>query len=303
MTDQRDLVGKINILREKRRAVILAHNYQRAEIQEIADYTGDSLGLSIKATELPSNTIVFCGVHFMAETAYILNPHKTILLPDPRAGCPLADTVTVEGLRGLKAKHPGVPVVCYVNSTAEIKAESDICCTSSNAVEVVDSLKANEVIFIPDKNLGNYVGTKTNTKMILWPGFCPTHHKISRERILKLKEEYPEALFAAHPECEPQVLELADEIASTSGIYRFARESEAETIIIGSEIGMLYKLQKDSPKKKFLFPSKNTICPNMKLITLDKVVRSLENMETKIVVSEGIRARAEASVKRMVEIR
>lgn len=280
----------------------MAHNYQRPEVQEIADYTGDSLGLARQATKLPAEIIVFCGVHFMAETAFILNPRKTILMPDPRAGCPLADMIDLEGLKAMKSKHPGVPVVTYINSSAEIKAASDICCTSSNAVAVVESLSAPEVIFIPDKNLGKYVATQTNKKIIYWPGYCPTHHRIKREQVLKLKEEYPQAVFVAHPECEPRVLELADKIGSTSAIYDFAKTTSARTIIIGSEMGMLYRLQKESPNKQFLFPSKHTICPNMKLTTLDKVYQSLVDMKTKVTVAEDTRLRAERSVRRMVEI-
>lgn len=296
------LVDEINSLKAKRRAVILAHNYQRQEIQEIADYTGDSLGLSRQATSLPAPTIVFCGVHFMAETAYILNPHKTILLPDPRAGCPLAETIDVDGLRHLKSRHPGVPVVCYVNSSAAIKAESDICCTSANAIAVVESLPEDKVIFIPDKNLGKFVASRTSKEIILWPGFCPTHHRIKKEQILKLKDEYPQAKFVAHPECEPAVLALADEICSTSGMFTYARKTDAKVIIIGSEMGMLYRLQKENPDKTFLFPSKHTICPNMKLTTLEKVYRSLIDLETKVTVPEDIRTKAWNAVQRMMDI-
>ncbi|HEX21397.1 MAG TPA: quinolinate synthase, partial [Actinobacteria bacterium] len=219
-----------------------------------------------------------------------------------RAGCPLADTIDVEGLKGLKSAHPGTPVVCYVNSSAEIKAASDICCTSSNAVAVVESLNEPEVIFIPDKNLGKYVAAQTNKKIILWPGACPTHQRITREQVLKLKEEYPQAIFVAHPECEPPVLDLADKIGSTSAIYAFAKNAVARTIIIGSEMGMGYRLQKESPDKQFIFPSKYTVCPNMKLTTLKKVYRSLVDLKTKITVAEDIRVRAERAVRRMVEI-
>ncbi len=205
-------------------------------------------------------------------------------------------------MKGLKSAHPGTPVVCYVNSSAEIKAASDICCTSSNAVAVVESLNAPEVIFIPDKNLGKYVAAQTNKKIILWPGACPTHQRITREQVLKLKEEYPQAIFVAHPECEPPVLDLADKIGSTSAIYAFAKNAVARTIIIGSEMGMGYRLQKESPDKQFIFPSKYTVCPNMKLTTLKKVYRSLVDLKTKITVAEDIRVRAERAVRRMVEI-
>ncbi len=296
------LQQQILSLCKKKDAVILAHNYQRPEIQEIAHYTGDSLGLSRQATSSQAKIVVFCGVRFMAETAYILNPNKLILFPEPRAGCPLADTITAEDLRAFKQAHPNVPVVAYVNSSADVKAESDICCTSSNAVKVVESLSSNEVIFIPDKNLGKYVASKTNKKIILWPGYCPTHHKIKAEEITNLKKQYPNAKFIAHPECDPEVLALADAIGSTSRIYAYARKVEAENVIIGSEMGMLYRLKKESPKKNFLFPSRHVICPNMKLTTLKKVYLSLLNMETKIKIDEDIRLKAYQAVQKMVEV-
>ena len=302
LKDKKELSNEIRELKERSKAVILAHNYQRDEVQEIADYTGDSLGLSRKATELDTDTIIFCGVYFMAETAYILNPHKRILIPDSRAGCPLADMITIDQLVKLKAEHPGVPVVCYVNSTAEIKAESDICCTSSNAVSVVNYLVDDEIIFIPDKNLGSYVASKTSKKMILWPGYCPTHREITAEQIRGLRERYPEAAFVAHPECEGDVLELADEITSTSGMYRFAKATSSNTIIIGSEMGMRYRLEKENPNKLFLFPSKKTICPNMKLTTLEKVYRSLTESVFEVTVEESVRVRAESAVRKMIDI-
>lgn len=302
MLNQEKLLEEIGKLKKKRKAIILAHNYQRPEIQDLADFTGDSLGLSQKATETQARVIIFCGVHFMAETAYILNPDKIVILPEPRAGCPLADTIDVEGLRNLKKAHPGVPVVCYVNSSAAIKAESDICCTSANAIRVVESLAEKEVIFIPDKNLGKYVMSKTGKKLILWPGVCPTHNKIKVEQVLKLKEKCPDAEFMAHPECTPKVLALADEICSTSGMYAYARKSRAKVIIVGSESGMLHRLQKENPEKLFLLPSKYTICPNMKLTTLEKVHRSLVSLEPRLYLPEDIRKRAEKAVVQMMKL-
>lgn len=302
MKDKEELINEIRELKRRSKTVILAHNYQRDEVQEIADYTGDSLGLSRTATEMDTDTIIFCGVYFMAETAYILNPHKKILIPEPRAGCPLADMITIDQLLKLKSEHPKVPVVCYVNSTAEIKAESDICCTSSNAVSVVNSLDEGEIIFIPDKNLGSYVESKTSKKMILWPGYCPTHQDITADQIRALKKEYPDAVFIAHPECETDVLDLADEITSTSGMYKFAKKTSSNTIIIGSEIGMRYRLEKENPDKLILFPSKGTICPNMKLTTLEKVYRSLNEEVYEVSIDEGIRARAESAVRKMINV-
>ncbi len=299
---QTEYVEKINQLRKERRAVILAHNYQRPEIQDIADFTGDSLGLAQKATETDAEIIVFCGVYFMAETAHILNPEKTVLIPDARAGCPMADMVTADGLLALKERHPGVPVVCYVNSSAAVKAASDICCTSSNAVSVVDSLPDDEVIFVPDVNLGRYVAGQTGKKVILWPGYCPTHRRIKSDQIREIKRTRPGAVFMAHPECDEDVLALADHICSTSGMYKFARETDAIDVIVGSELGMLHKLRLDSPDKRFIMPSDEIICPNMKLTTLKKVYLSLLHEEFRVTLPEEVRARAENATARMVKV-
>ena len=299
---QAEYIDKIDELRRERRAVILAHNYQRPEIQELADFTGDSLGLAQRATETDAETIVFCGVYFMAETAHILNPEKLVLTPDAQAGCPLADMVTADGLLALKKKHPGVPVVCYVNSSASVKAVSDICCTSSNAVSIVNSLAEDEVIFVPDGNLGRYVAGQTGKKVLSWPGYCPTHRRITSERIREIKKEVPGALFMAHPECDDDVLALADHICSTSGMYKFAQETDAVDLIVGSEVGMLHRLQLDSPQKNFIMPGPDIICPNMKLTTLKKVYLSLLNEETRVVLPEDVRARAENATARMVKV-
>jgi quinolinate synthase len=226
-----ELTQKVSTLKKKRNAVILVHNYQLGEIQDIADFVGDSLELSQNAARTDADVIVFCGVHFMAETASIVCPDKVVLLPDINAGCPMADMITAERLRAMKKEHPEVVVVCYINSSAEVKAESDICCTSANAVDVVESLDAREIIFIPDQYLGHYVSARTGRKMILWPGFCPTHVRIEPERIKELKREYPQAKVVVHPECRPEVIALADEVASTSGMCRYAQRPEVKEMV------------------------------------------------------------------------
>ncbi len=296
------LVERISVLRKKRNAVILVHNYQLGEVQDIADFVGDSLELSRNAAKTTADVIVFCGVHFMAETASIICPDKVVLLPDVNAGCPMADMITPERLRAKKKEHPQAAVVCYVNSSAAVKAESDICCTSTNAVEVVESLDAPEILFIPDQYLGHYVSTRTDRKLILWPGFCPTHVRIKPERIKELKQEYPQAKVVVHPECRPEVIALADEVSSTSGMCRYARRDEVREMIVGTETGIIHRLKKENPGKRFIPVSEQAICPNMKLITLEKVVWSLEEMSPEVKVSEEIRLRAIAAVDRMLKI-
>ena len=304
MIENRDakLVEDILRLKEQRKAIILAHNYQLGEVQDIADFVGDSLELSQKAAGTDAEVIVFCGVHFMAETASILCPAKTVLLPDINAGCPMANMVTAEKLRERKRELPGVTVVCYVNSTAEVKAESDICCTSANAVKVIESLDDKEILFVPDQYLGYYVSTRTGRKMHLWPGFCPTHIRIRPEDISRLKREYPQAKVIVHPECRPEVTALADEVLSTGGICRFAKQTEATEIIVGTEIGIIHRLRKENPGKKFIPASEQAVCPNMKLITLEKILWSLEEMAPEIKVSEETRLKAKAAVDKMLEI-
>jgi quinolinate synthase len=295
------LVEKISALKKKRNAVILVHNYQRDEIQDIADFIGDSLELSQKAAKTDADVIVFCGVHFMAETASIICPDKVVLLPDMNAGCPMADMITAERLRAKKKEHPRAVVVCYINSSAEVKAESDICCTSANAVGVIESLGAREILFIPDQYLGDYVSSKTGKKMILWPGFCPTHVRIQPERIKELKREYPQAKVVVHPECLPEVIALADEVASTSGMCRYAQRDEVREMIVGTEVGLIHRLRKENPGKRFIPVSEQAICPNMKLITLEKVLWSLEEMSPEVKVPEKIRLKAVAAVDKMLE--
>jgi len=302
MYRQPELTEKILKLKKKRNAVILAHNYQLGEIQDIADFVGDSLDLSQNAAKTDANVIVFCGVHFMAETASILCPNKTILLPDEHAGCPMANMITALQLRAKKQEHPKATVVCYINSSAAVKAESYICCTSANAVGVVESLDTNEILFVPDQYLGHYISTKTSKKMILWPGFCPTHARIMPENIVKLRHEYPEAKVVVHPECRPDVIALADEVLSTSGMIKFARREDVQEMIVGTEMGIIYRLKKENPGKKFIPVSEQAICPNMKLITLEKILWSLEEMSPEVKVPQKIRLKAKASVDRMLAV-
>jgi quinolinate synthase len=297
-----ELVEKILDLKQRKDAVILAHNYQLGEVQDIADFVGDSLELSQNAARTDTNVIVFCGVHFMAETASILCPDKVVLLPDMHAGCPMADMITAKRLRERKREHPQAVVVCYINSSAEVKAESDICCTSANAVELIGSLDAREILFVPDQYLGHYISTKTGKKMIFWPGFCPTHARIQPERIKKLKQEYPQAKVVVHPECRPEVIALADEVLSTGGMCRYAKRDEVREMIVGTEIGIIHRLRKENPDKRFIPVSEQAICPNMQLITLEKVLWSLEEMYPEVKVPEGICLRAKAAVDKMLRI-
>lgn len=296
------ITQKILDLKKQRNAVILAHNYQIGEVQDIADYCGDSLGLARAAADTRADVIVFCGVFFMAETAKILSPDKTVLLPKLDAGCPMADMITGEQLDGLIDKHPDALVVCYVNSPAEVKARSHYCCTSSNAVELVKTLPEDKpIIFVPDKYLGSYVQEQTGRDIILWPGYCPTHAKIDPDEIVKLKQANPGAPVMAHPECNPAVREQADEILSTGQMLKFAARSEAQKFIVITEIGILHTLKKQNPTKEFL-GIKGAVCPNMKKITLDTVLLSLENMEHKIELSEPIILRSKGALDRMLDV-
>ncbi len=302
MESKNSLAEKILSLKKERKAVILAHNYQVGEVQDIADFVGDSLELSQNAARTDADVIVFCGVHFMAETAYILSPTKKVLLPDINAGCPMANMITAEKLRARKGELPGVPVVCYVNSSAEVKAESDICCTSANAVKVVQSLDAPEILFVPDQYLGQYVASKTNKRFHFWPGFCPTHMRIQPQDIINAKQKHPDAKVIVHPECRPEVIALADEVLSTGGMIRFARQTEAREIVVGTEVGLIHRLNKENPDKTFFPASEQAVCPNMKLITLEKVLWSLEEMAPEVTVPEEIRIRAKRAVDRMLGI-
>jgi quinolinate synthase len=297
------LIEEILRLKRERNAIILAHNYQLGEVQDIADFVGDSLELSQKAAQTDAEVIVFCGVHFMAETASIICPDKVVLLPDLHAGCPMADMITAEGLRQKKKEHPEATVICYINSSAEVKAESDVCCTSANAVRIVEKLaNGGELLFVPDQYLGHYVSTKTGREMILWPGFCPTHIRIKSQDITRLKQEHPQASVVVHPECRPEVIALADEVLSTGGLCRFAGKTEAEEVIVGTELGIIHRLRKENPNKRFIPASEQAVCPRMKLITLENILWSLEEMAPEVKVPEEIRLRAKAAVDKMLEV-
>lgn len=298
-----DLLRQIAILKGEREAVILAHNYQPPEIQDLADYTGDSLELSMIAAKTPAKVIVFCGVRFMGETAAILSPDKTVLLPVPEAGCTLAEYATADELRELKKKHPKAVVVTYVNSSAEVKAETDICCTSANAIEIVKSIDRNrEIIFAPDYNLGHYAAKMAQRELILWNGCCPTHALLSTFAVEKARKKWPGAQFIMHPECKPETLELADFVGSTSGMLKYAKKQPAGTsFIVGTEVGLLHRLQKENPDKSFHAASDYLICPMMKMTTLKDVKDSLERMQHIVKVEESIRQRAKAAVDAMLQ--
>jgi len=298
-----ELGQRLRELKEELNAVILAHNYQRPEVQDVADFLGDSLELSRKATQTQAEIIVFCGVDFMAESASILNPEKMVLLPELNAACPMAAMITPEDVRVLRERHPGAPVVCYVNSSAAVKAESDICCTSANAIKVVNSLSEEEIIFIPDEYLGRYVASKTKKEIVLHPGFCPTHARVRAGEIRFLKEAFPDAEIIVHPECTPEVIALADAVLSTSQMVRYAKESAAKTFIVGTEEGLLYRLRRENPGKTFHLASSTLICPNMKKITLESVVKSLGKRQHIITVPEETRQAAVRALDRMLAIK
>lgn len=298
-----DLKEEINRLKKERQAIILAHNYQREEVQKIADYTGDSFALSKIAASTDAEVIVFCGVHFMAESAFILSPEKRILLPDLGAGCPLADSITAKALQEKKAEHPEAAVVAYINSPAAVKAESDICCTSSNAVQVVNSLDEDEVIFVPDQNLAAFVSGNTDKVIIPWAGYCITHYHITAEDVTRQRALYPDAPIIVHPECRPEVVAMADHVGSTSAIIEYAATVPAERIIIGTEAGTLYKLKKNNPDKEFILLSPDLVCPNMKLVTLEKIKSSLETLSPQVTVPEMIRQNAHRALERMLYVK
>jgi len=297
-----EVLSRIAELRKERKAVILAHNYQIGEVQDIADYTGDSLGLSQEAARSGAEVIVFCGVHFMAETAAILSPQKAVLLPDPHAGCLMADMITAQELRDWKVRYPGRKVVSYVNTTAEVKAESDICCTSSNAVRVVNSLPEDEILFAPDKNLAAYVARQTKKKIIAWDGYCYVHNQILAADVLAKKERYPAAEVWVHPECRPEVIDLADKVISTGNMVKAAQETSAKEVLIGTEAGILHRLRKENPRTAF-FPVKDlAFCSNMKKINLIKVWAALEEMKFRIEVPAAISQRARGAIEKMIRI-
>jgi quinolinate synthase len=301
--DSAAVQAEIRGLAKAKGAVILAHNYQRAEVQDVADITGDSLGLSRQAAASQAKLIVFCGVHFMAETAAILAPERPVILPEINAGCPMAEMVDAEGLLELKAKHPGAAVVSYVNTTAAVKALSDICCTSANAAQVLESFPADrEIIFTPDRNLGAWAAKKAGREVILWPGFCPTHAWIKVSHVEAARAAHPGAKVVVHPECEPEVSAIADAVESTSGMIRFCREDDAREYLIGTELGMLHRLAMDCPGKSFYPVTEISVCRNMKLTTLDSVLRALREEGPVVTVEPDIRAKALKAVRRMVEV-
>ena len=297
-----EVLEKIERLKKERNAVILAHNYELPEVQDCADFVGDSLELSVKAASTDAKIIVFCGVHFMAETAKILSPEKTVLLPDKDAGCPMADMITADQLRSLKAEHPRAKAICYVNTTAAVKAECDLCCTSANAVKMVgDVLKdEQEIIFVPDQYLAAFASEKTGRKMIVWNGFCPVHAVIRAEDIKKARALHPNAAVMVHPECRPEVTALADAVLSTGGMGRYARETQVKEIIVGTEIGIIHKLKKENPDKEFFALSESFICADMKKTTLEKVLFSLEHRVNVIHIPEETAARARAGIEKMI---
>lgn len=321
-----NLIEEILRLKAERRALILSHNYQRPEVQDLADFVGDSLELSRTAAGIECDVIVFCGVHFMAESASILSPEKIVLLPEPEATCPMAAMITVGGPRkvwktfpgyeiqptfvfpheftllDIKAQYPGVPVVAYVNTTADVKAESDICCTSANVVKVVESLSEDRVICIPDRNLSAWAQKNTGKRIISWDGFCHVHDRVTKDDVYKARKEYPDALLMAHPECRLEVLELADHVTSTSGMLRFAKASEAKRFIVGTETGIIHRLKKENPDKEFYPLRKDMVCPNMKKTTLKSVLTALKEMKHIIKVPEDIRVRAKNALDRMLRV-
>jgi quinolinate synthase len=289
-------------LREDRHAIILAHNYQPADVQDIADLTGDSLELSRAAATMDGDVIVFCGVDFMAETAAIISPEKTVLLPAKDACCPMADMITADELKLVKSRHPEAAVVCYVNTTAEVKAESDICCTSSNAVKMVNSLKEDQIIFVPDRNLGLYTQRFTKKEILPWEGFCVVHDRITLDHVRKAHDLHPGAIILVHPECHPEVIDLADHVASTSGIIRHVCNSSENEFIIGTEIGILHRLTRECPTKKCYPLSQAAICTNMKKTNLTKVRDALISLQPRITVPEEIAHRARCAIERMLVV-
>ena len=296
------LADEIAVLKKERKAVILAHYYQRPEIQDIADFVGDSLQLSQQAAKTDAEVIVFCGVYFMAESAAILSPDKVVILPELKAGCPMADMVDAEGLRAYKKRVPGVKVVCYVNSSAEVKAESDICCTSANAVKVVQSLQGEDILFIPNENLGRYAAEILGRTLQLWPGYCKTHDRLTKEDILKARKDHPLAKVIVHPECREEICQEADYIGSTAGLIKYAQNSENKEFIVGTESGILHRLHQVCPDKEFYLASERLVCPNMKSTTLVKVRDALVALSPRITVKEEIRAKAKEALDRMLAL-
>ena len=302
MSNFKQVEKKINALKKELKAVIVAHNYQRPEVQDIADFVGDSLELARQCTEVDAQTIVFCGVHFMAETAAILNPNRTVLLSEGSAGCPMADMINADELREWKGRYPGASVVCYVNSSAEVKAESYICCTSANGDKVVESVSNDEILFVPDQNLGHFISTQTKKNIILYPGFCYVHHRIKSEQVKQAKRLHPDAQLLVHPECRPEVIALAEAALSTSQILRYAKASSHKSFIIGTEEGILHRLRQENPDKSFYLVTNSQTCTDMKKTTLEVLARTMELRQNVVTVPEAIRIKAKQAVDRMLAI-
>jgi quinolinate synthase len=300
--DKEALSQKVLELKKKRNAIILAHNYQPGEVQDVADFIGDSLELSQKAAAVEEDVIVFCGVHFMAETASILSPRKTVLLPEIHAGCPMADMITAVELVAWKKNYPGRPVVCYVNTSAEVKAECDICCTSSNAVNVVNSVESHEILFAPDKNLAAWVARQVSKIIIPWDGYCYVHNNILARDIREKKKTYPEAEVWVHPECRPEVIDLADKVLSTGKMVKEARLTDTREIVVGTEPGIIYRLKHENPAKNFYPAHDLAFCANMKKINLRKVYTALEQMIYRVQVPPEISRRARGAIEKMVKL-
>ncbi len=303
--DQKEIVDEILRLKVERKAVILAHNYQRGELQDLADFVGDSLGLTQQAASTDAEVILFLGVHFMAETAAIMNPGKTVLIPDMDAGCSLASMISGESLRKWKAEHPGAVVVSYINCTADVKAESDYICTSTNALKIIEAIPEDqEILFAPDQYLGTFVKQKTGRKMHIWPGYCHAHNNIKTERIEELKSEHPKAEFIMHPECGclTSCMKIADRVVSTEGIIRHCNQSDAREFIVGTEVGILHRLRQENPGKVFFPAAEEAFCEYMKMNTLEKVLWSLEDMKHRVTVPEETALKARAAIQRMLDI-
>lgn len=296
------LIEKIQDLKKSRNAIILAHNFQPAEVQEVADFVGESMELCRQAAETKADVIVMCSVRFMAETAYLISPEKKVLLPEKNAGCPLANMITQQRLRQKKKEYPEALVLCYLNTPASVKAISDICCTASNAEKIINSIpEERDIIFVPDQYVGDWLAMKTNRDLILWPGFCSTHIKIRPEDVRKCKEEYPEAKVLAHLESIPQVKALADAVLSTGGIVDYVRKTDAKEIIVATESGIVSRLERENPSKTIIAPSEKAVCGKMKLISLSSVLRSLETMQEEIKLPERTRVNAKKAVDKMME--
>ncbi len=300
--NKQEMAERINRLKKERGAIIIVHNYQVGDVQDVGDFIGDSLELSRKAAEVDEKVILFCGVHFMAETAAILSPDKTVLIPEIKAGCPMADMITADEMREWKRAYPGRKAVCYVNTSAAVKAECDICCTSANALQVVKHVEGDEVLFAPDKNLASYIARTSQKKIIPWDGYCYVHNNIFPRHVREKRKEYPDAELWVHPECRPEVIDMADKVLSTGGMVREARATKKKTILVGTEAGMACRLNKENPERRFVPVKQEGLCSNMKKITLPKVLAALEEMKYKVEVPQEIAMRARGAIEKMIQL-